>query len=101
MVPYSYSNHKKFFSIVLLAIVDANYKFMVVDVGAYGREGDSAIISTMGKKIITGDLNFPEPRNFSEINTKLNHFLIGDEAFALDSRIDEDISEKNCQKWHN
>lgn len=80
-------NYKEFFSIVLLAIVDANYKFIAVDVGAYGREGDSAIFrkSTMGKKIITRNFNFPQPRNLPRTNTKLNHFLIGDEAFALDS----------------
>lgn len=36
-----YYNYKDFFSIVLLALVDANCKFIGIDIGSYGREGDS------------------------------------------------------------
>jgi hypothetical protein len=36
-------NYKHFFSILLLALVDANYCFIAVDVGAVGKTGDSNV----------------------------------------------------------
>lgn len=36
-----YYNYKDYFSIVLLAMVDANCKFIGIDIGSYGREGDA------------------------------------------------------------
>lgn len=38
-----YMNYKHYFSIGLLAISDANYKFVYVDVGSYGKDSDSTI----------------------------------------------------------
>lgn len=38
-----YYNYKHYNSIILFALVDANYKFIYVDVGANGREGDAAV----------------------------------------------------------
>lgn len=40
----SFFNYKDFFSVVLLAIVDADCKFVAIDVGSYGREGDAGRI---------------------------------------------------------
>lgn len=36
-----FHNFKNFFSIVLLAMVDANFKFIVVDIGSYRKEDNS------------------------------------------------------------
>ncbi|XP_068234185.1 uncharacterized protein [Palaemon carinicauda] len=40
-----YYNYKKFYSIVLLAIVDAAYKFMYIEVGAIGSESDGGVFA--------------------------------------------------------
>nr|XP_022906141.1 protein ANTAGONIST OF LIKE HETEROCHROMATIN PROTEIN 1-like [Onthophagus taurus] len=42
-----YFNYKHFFSIVLLAICDADYKFIYIDVGAYGKCSDSYIFKDL------------------------------------------------------
>lgn len=38
-----FHNYKEYFSLVLLALVDANYKFVSVDIGSFCKEGDSGI----------------------------------------------------------
>lgn len=38
-----YYNYKHYFSIVLIGVCDANYSFVAIDVGAYGKSSDSSI----------------------------------------------------------
>ncbi|XP_060859640.1 uncharacterized protein LOC132951195 [Metopolophium dirhodum] len=78
-------NYKSFFSIVLLALVDANNKFLVVDIGSYGKEGDAGIFpkSNLGKSISTGEFKFPEPKCLPNTDVVLPHVFVGDEAFKL------------------
>lgn len=38
-----YYCYKSFFSIGLLAVTDANYKFVMVNVGSYGKENDAGV----------------------------------------------------------
>jgi len=40
-------------SIVMLALVDHNYKFLAVDVGSYGKDGDAGIFakSSLGNNL--------------------------------------------------
>ncbi len=57
-------NYKGFLSIVILAHVDADYKFLVVDVGANGSASDAQVFnsSELKEAIDSGDINFPAPQ---------------------------------------
>lgn len=74
-----------FFSINLQAIADANYKFTVIDVGAYGRESDGGVFrnSVLFEKLQNKELNIPEDVELPGTNTKLPFIFVGDEAYPL------------------
>ena len=81
-----YYNYKFFFSTVLLAVCDANYLFVYVDIGAYGKSSDSAIFthSLLYKKLVENTLDVPEPKPIStDKTTCLPHVIVGDEAFGI------------------
>ncbi|KAK1175525.1 hypothetical protein AOXY_G191 [Acipenser oxyrinchus oxyrinchus] len=80
-----YYNYKGRYSIVLLAVVDANYCFTIIDVGAFGRNSDGGTLanSALGKALKERKLTIPD-------NTTLPaadhlgpgpHVIVGDEAF--------------------
>ena len=78
-------NYKKTFSIVLLAAVDANCKFVVVDVGAYGRSSDGRILaqSQFGAELLTGQLDLPEDQILPGQSQPVPPVFVADEAFPL------------------
>lgn len=80
-----YWNYKGQNSIVLLALVDAHYKFIVVDVGSYGRNSDGGIFekSTLGKLLDQKKLNIPEDQPLMPGSEPLPYVIVGDEAFPL------------------
>jgi hypothetical protein len=59
-------NYKHSFSVVLLALVDARYKFTVVDMGSRGRNRDGGIFahSKLGEYLET-HLGIPEDKQLS------------------------------------
>jgi hypothetical protein len=58
-----YYYYKNFFSIVLFALVEANYNFMYVDVGCQGRISDGGVFknTNMYNKLERKTLNIPAP----------------------------------------
>lgn len=92
-------NYKHFFSIVLLAVCDANYLFTSIDVGAYGREGDSQIFwrSNFGKMLKNNTLKIPADASLpnGDSDCLLPYVIVGDEAFGLQKNIMRPYPGKN------
>lgn len=67
-----YYNYKGFFSILLMAICDANYCFTVIDIGQYGSNNDSGILasSVMGEMFDRDEMNLPSPSKFTHFPIK-------------------------------
>ncbi|KAK7879819.1 hypothetical protein WMY93_033508 [Mugilogobius chulae] len=84
-------NYKGSHSIVLLAVVDANYMFTVIDVGGYGRNSDGGILSEspLGKHLKAGTLGIPgdTPLQGAEEKGPMPYVLVADEAFPLQRHI--------------
>lgn len=80
-----YFNYKKFFSVVLLALVDANYKFIYVNVGDLGKNSDAGIYSrsNLAARLEANTLNIPEPKALPGTRVLQPHVIVGDEAFPL------------------
>lgn len=80
-------NYKGTYSLVLLAVVDANYNFRVVDVGAYGRASDGGTLreSAFGKSLQDGTSSIPPAAALPGADHlgQVPHVFVGDEAFPL------------------
>ena len=82
-----FHNYKGTFSLVLLAVVDANKLFRVVDVGGYGGSSDGGILanSAFGERLQTNTLHLPEdaPLPGEPFMGPQPHVFVADEAFPL------------------
>lgn len=80
-----FHNYKGTKSIVLLAIVGADYRFVSVDIGSYGKNSDGGIFerSTMGRRFAADRMDVPSPSPLPGTTTMSPYTLVGDEAFAL------------------
>lgn len=84
-----YFNYKDYYSIVLLAVVDSDYKFVYVDIGSYGKNCDSYILknSDFWKKLNDGSLLIPDPLSLTESGHNVPFVLVGDETLALHNNL--------------
>jgi hypothetical protein len=83
-------NYKGYFSIVLMAVADADYKFTYVDIRAYGKDCDSSVFQETHffKLMIKNQLQIPTSCPLNESDSE--HFpfvLVGDEAFGLSEHL--------------
>ncbi|XP_060782726.1 putative nuclease HARBI1 [Neoarius graeffei] len=80
-----YYNHKKFCSIVLLALVDANTKFLWIDVSGLGHQSDAQIFNASELKefIADGSADLPAAESMTNDDVDVPYFILGDDAFGL------------------
>lgn len=103
-------NYKGFFSVVLLAVVDADYKVIFADVGCQGRISESGILrnSLLWKALINGSLGLPQPKLLPEstdksfygsyTNKQVPFYLAGDDAFPLENDMIMTYSQRNLSE---
>lgn len=77
-------NYKSTFSIVLMALVDANYSFTYVDIGCQGRISDGGVFrnTDLWRKLQHNQLRLPPDEPLPSRNETLPYVFVGDEAFA-------------------
>jgi len=58
-------NYKQYYSIVLMAVADANYRFVMIDVGSYGKDSDGSVLcnTQFYQRLENGTLKLPKLSN--------------------------------------
>ena len=80
-----YPNYKGFFSIVMLALVDGQYRFRWVDAGTAGSCSDAQIFNAcqLKRKTDDGRIGFPDPAPITQGGSYVPYFILADDALAL------------------
>jgi hypothetical protein len=78
-------NYRKYFSVLLQGLVDANYKFIAVDTGGFGKQSDGGtfLASDLFSFIDGKKISFPEPDFLPHSNVTATYVMLGDEAYPL------------------
>ncbi len=94
-----YFNYKKFHSIALMALVDADYKFIWIDVVANGSDSDAQIFnsSELRECIESGDIGLPADAPVPNDDRPTPFFIIGDDAFPLHTWLMKLFSRRNME----
>ncbi|XP_063231370.1 uncharacterized protein LOC134535920 [Bacillus rossius redtenbacheri] len=95
-----FRNYKGHDSIVLLALVDAEYKFLYVNVGVNGRMNDAGVFreSDLSEALLGGTLNLPKSRPLPGRDLPMPFVIVADDAFPLTQNIMKPYPDKNlCQ----
>lgn len=98
-----YFNYKKTFSIVLLGLVDADYRFITVQVGDYGRASDGGVYSgsDLGKGMAAKTLQVPAdcPLPGSGQQDDMPYTIVGDAAFPLKTYLMRPFPGQRLPRW--
>ncbi|KAM7300574.1 uncharacterized protein ISCGN_016185 [Ixodes scapularis] len=91
-------NYKGTFSKSMLAVSDAHYRFLYVELGHHGSESDGGIFSRckLQERLLQGQMGMPQDQNVG-IEGPLP-YIVGDEAFPLKTYMMRPFSRKALQK---
>jgi hypothetical protein len=81
-----FHNYKHNNSIVLLALVDANYRFVYIDVGCNGRVSDGGVFNrcTLSRALQENTINLPDAIPLYESSSSpMPYVIVADAAFPL------------------
>ncbi len=94
-----YSIYKKFHSIVLMALVDADYKFIWIDVGTNGSASDAQIFNSSELRdcIENGAIGLPADALVPNDDKPTPFFIIGDNAFPFHTYLMKPFSRRNME----
>lgn len=87
-------------SVVLQAIVDADYKFISIEVSNKGHEHATTIFasSTLQKLLISNQFNVPSPECLPGSNVILPYVFLGDETYPLRTYLMRPYPQKNLDE---
>jgi hypothetical protein len=76
---------RNYYSVGLLAVTDANYKFIAVDVGSFGKDSDVGVFDNcpLRRALTSGKIKIPEEKYLPGSTIKEPFVFHGDEAFPL------------------
>jgi len=82
-----YFNYKKTFSVNMLAVADAHYRFLYIAVGAHGSANDAAVFNAWSFSNATADrnnpLNIPCARVIPNTDIETPMVFVADDAYPL------------------
>lgn len=78
-----FHNYKDFFSLILLALADADYKFIWASVAEYCSASDCQVFndSELTELVEGGELGFPDQEPMSGLIENLPYFFLGEMLF--------------------
>ena len=83
-----------------MAVVNAKYEFLMVDVGINGRVSDGGVINqtAFGRRFNEHQLNLPQPEVLDEGDSlPVPYVFVGDDAFAMTENLMKPYSEAHGQ----
>uniref|UniRef100_A0A3Q1G1T0 DDE Tnp4 domain-containing protein n=1 Tax=Acanthochromis polyacanthus TaxID=80966 RepID=A0A3Q1G1T0_9TELE len=91
-------NYKSFYSVILFAMVDADYKFTYIDVSGNCSSSDAQIYneSDLHRGLDQNRIHaFPQPDPLPNDNQDVPYFIIGDDAFSLRTYLMKPYNTRN------